>query len=316
MSPAKIDNIFIKMHETVDELIRDSFLTIDDGYFFNLHLLILRSLYIRLDKAIKLNLLEYDDEFYKHLFIFGTNKSEYPFVPQNDPFYPLLEQIKNFLTDLVSYKDYYETIFKKNEQPSMPEPRLLNNVIRYRKLFLKDVTELVCDKYTIKLKNIETRVVVDRKLKAIIDDVFFREIEGQQILLFDDLEEDTKATNDYVESCRYLKILKNPVNKFCTIFTDESVNNKTQMDLLNHYVQGCSENLSAITSETTLEALPTKPRDPYNDISRHQRSLLSLNKPKKTSENINSYVLSSGGLFCIFSSLVILMLLLKKFLWK
>jgi hypothetical protein len=115
-----------------------------------------------------LNLLEYDDEFYKHLFIFGTTKSEYPFVSQNDPFYPLLEQIKNFLTDLVSYKDCYETIFKKKEQPSMPESRLMHNVIRYRKLFLKDITELVCDKYTIKLKNIETRVVVDGRLKAII----------------------------------------------------------------------------------------------------------------------------------------------------
>jgi hypothetical protein len=88
------------------------------------------------------------------------------------------------------------------------------------------------------------------------------------------------------------------------------------MDLLDHYVQGCSENLSEIASETTLEALCTYPRDPYKDISRHQRSLLSLNKPENVSENIVSHLLSSGGLFCVFSSLVILMLLLKKFLWR
>jgi hypothetical protein len=125
-----------------------------------------------ISETIKTYVLEFDEQFYNDKFKISHITGQIRNIPFNDPFYPLHNQIKKILTDLISFKEARNLCPYREELHNITTKRVYVLIIQYRKEFLKDMIGLMCNTYTVKIKSSETRANLETDVKIAIDDLF------------------------------------------------------------------------------------------------------------------------------------------------
>jgi hypothetical protein len=176
---------------------------------------------------------------------------------------------------------------------------------------------LMCKNYSLRIKTRNARVVISSKVKTKIDSFLKKAIERQHHKFFELIETFARTTDSYVTMCKYLKALKNPVDKMCMISTDEIERNTSKSGLLDHFVPGCPDVHKNVPEETNERQRHLyEPREPNVVLSNHQRSLLTIQESNHLSSNTETQGLSYGLWLCILSFLIFFIIMIKKVLWK
>jgi predicted RNA-binding protein with RPS1 domain len=159
------------------------------------------------------------------LFRFDYNDKNDQIVSQNDPFYSLLEEMKKLLTDLNLLQESYDSYFyiKKIQNTAS---LIYLSIVEHRKDFIKDIIELMCSNYTVKIKDIKSRVDLDNEAKMSIDELFKTLVKRHHRIFFKTLNNLVKSTNEFAEMYKYLQIVNSPVNETCLKLTEKLLKNK------------------------------------------------------------------------------------------
>jgi predicted RNA-binding protein with RPS1 domain len=226
-------NIIINLKTRIETLHEVGFLTLFEKNYFLGYVRTLSYLRYKLKKIIKSFVSEFDDQFYIRLFRFDYDDKN---DQNDDPFYPLLEEMKKLLADLNLLQEAYDSYFhiiKIQNTASL----IYVYIVEHRKNFIKDIIELMCSNYTVKIKDIEAVVDLDNEAKMSIDELFKTAIKKHHRIFFKTLNNPVKSTNEFAEMYRYLQIVNSPVNETCSKLTEKVFENQ---DIpLGQFVQDC-----------------------------------------------------------------------------
>ncbi|EOB11984.1 hypothetical protein NBO_604g0001 [Nosema bombycis CQ1] len=310
------DDIFYKLTNLIQVLTDDLVFTKHDKIFIQKYVVALSRFRNDLFKVIKLIFADFGEKFYLVVFRFSEKNNVHLQIPNTDPFYPLLKHSYNLLDELHQIKEHYKVYGNTEELRKLVKPTFIL-ITDQRKLFLEEIISLMCKNYSLRIKNKNARVVISSKVKTKIDGFFKKAIEKQHHKFFELIETFARTTDSYVTMCKYLKTLKNPVDKMCKISTDEIEENTLKEGLLDHFVPGCPDVHKNVPEKTNeRQRYLSEPREPNAVLNGHERSLLTIQEPNHLSSNMETQGLSYGLWLCILSFLIFFVIMIKRCLWK
>jgi predicted RNA-binding protein with RPS1 domain len=229
-------NIIINLKTRIETLHEVLFLMFYERNYFIGYVRALSYLRYKLKKIIKSLVSEFDDQFYIRLFILDFNDKNDQSVSQNDPFYPLFEEMKKLLANLNLLQEAYDSYFHIKKIQSTAS-LIYVSIVEHRKDFIKDIIELMCSNYTVKIKEVEAVVDLDNEAKMSIDELFKTAVKRHHRIFFKTLNNPVKSTNEFAEMYKYLHIVNSPVNETCSKLTEKVVENQDVP--LRQFVQDC-----------------------------------------------------------------------------